>query len=182
MKRDRKGRGYRMWLSVVGLSLLWSFASQGADNVLFRGALIAEPCVIPPGEETLQLDFGTVIDWYLYLNQRTHGQLFELHLAECDLSLGETVQVTFSGNENPYLPGLLALDSRSQASGIAIGMETPGGKPLPLGQAGQKYRLIKGSNRIVFRAYVRGEPQAIAKQTIRLGPFSAIATFSLEYE
>ncbi|MBU9828527.1 type 1 fimbrial protein [Rahnella sp. FC061912-K] len=182
MRRNRKGYRRARWLGIAGLALLPSFASLGADNVLFHGALVAEPCVIPPGEETLQLDFGTVIDKYLYLNQRTQGQQFELHLTECDLSLGSTVRVTFSGNENPHLPGLLALDGTSQASGIAIGMETPQGKPLPLNQVGQKYSLAKDNNLIAFNAYVQGEPEAIANETIERGPFSAVATFSLEYE
>ncbi|HDG9775442.1 TPA: type 1 fimbrial protein [Raoultella planticola] len=171
-----------MWLGIAGLALLPGFAAQGGENVLFHGALVAEPCVIPPGEENLQLDFGTVIDKYLYLNQRTHGQPFELHLTECDLGLGTMVQVTFSGNENPNLPGLLALDGASQASGIAIGMETSEGKSLPLNQTGQKYPLVKGNNRIAFKVYVRGEPGAIANETIERGPFSAVATFRLEYE
>jgi type 1 fimbria pilin len=182
MKRDRNGGGYGIPLGLAGLFLLWSLGAQGADNVRFHGALVAEPCVIAPGEENLLLDFGTVIDKYLYLNQRTHGQLFELHLRECDLSLGTTVRVTFSGNENPRLPGLLAIDGASQASGIAIGMETPEGKPLPLNQTGQKYPLAKGSTLIAFKAYVQGEAEAIARKTIERGPFSAVATFSLEYE
>ncbi|OCJ45488.1 fimbrial protein [Serratia fonticola] len=182
MKRELKASRYGMWLGIVGLSLLSSFAALGAKNVRFHGALVEQPCVIPPGEENLQLDFGTVVDKYLYLNQRTHGKLFELHLTECDLSLGNTVQVTFSGNESPSLPGLLALDAASQARGIAIGMETPKGEPLLLNLAGQEYPLVKGSNLIAFKAYVQGEPEAIAKATIERGPFSAVATFRLEYE
>jgi type 1 fimbria pilin len=174
----------RYWLNtaLAGVALLLSSLAMGEDNVRFHGALVAEPCVIPPGEENIQLDFGTVIDKYLYLNQRTHGQQFALHLVECDLSLGTTVRVRFSGNENPHLPGLLALAGGSQANGIAIGMETPEGKPLPLNQTGQKYPLGKGDNLLTFKAYVQGEPEAIAKETIERGPFSAVATFSLEYE
>ncbi|VEI61921.1 Fimbria A protein precursor [Serratia fonticola] len=182
MKREVQGGRYGKVLAMAGLTLLASFAAVGADNVRFHGALVAEPCVIPPGEESLQLDFGTVIDKYLYLNQRTHGQEFVLHLTECDLSIGTTVQVMFSGTENPNLPGLLALDGASQASGIGIGMETPEGNPLPLNLAGQKYPLTKDSNLIAFKAYVQGEPEAIAHETIERGPFSAVATFSLEYE
>lgn len=182
MKCSRKCSWYKVRLGAVGLSLLSSFTVLGEDNVHFRGALVAEPCVIPPGEESLQLDFGTVIDKYLYLNQRTQGQPLEIHLAACDLSLANTLRVTFSGNENLQLPGLLALDAASQANGIAIGLETPEGKPLPLNKTGQKYPLAAGSNRIAFKAYVQGEPEAIAQQTIERGHFSAVATFRLEYE
>ncbi len=169
-----------MWL--FGALLLPVFMAQGADNISFHGELVAEPCRIQPGEENIPLDFGTVIDTYLYLNQRTHGQQFELHLTECDLSLANTVRITFSGNESINLPGLLALDASSQATGIAIGMETVAGKPLPLNLAGQKYPLAKDSTLIIFKAYVKGEPQAVTNQSIKRGPFSAVATLSLEYE
>lgn len=175
--------GRKMYLNAVlsaGL-LVFSCAVQ-ADNVRLHGALVAEPCVIAPGDENVRLDFGTVIDKYLYANERTHGQTFEIHLTECDLSLGKTVKVTFSGTENPSLKGLLAIDGGSRASGIAIGMETQAGQPLPLNKIGDGYRLISGSNTLTVLAYVQGEPEAIALRTIERGPFSAIATFSLEYE
>ncbi|CNC53383.1 exported pilin protein [Yersinia intermedia] len=180
----RNYRPDKRWLSrgLVGAMLFLSVTTHGADNVRFHGELVAEPCVIPPGEENIQLNFGTVIDQYLYLNQRTHGQQFELHLTECDLSVANSVRVTFSGKENLNLPGLLALDAASQATGIAIGMETLAGKLLPLNLAGQKYPLAKDSNLITFKVYVKGEPQAITHQSIKHGPFSAVATLSLEYE
>lgn len=179
MKRELKRGGYGLW---VGILLLGSFTAQGADNLNFHGALVAEPCVIPPGKENLQLEFGTVVDKYLYLNQRTQGQRFELHLADCDLSLGASVKVTFSGDENRSLPGLLALATGSQASGIAIGMETAEGDAIALNKTGPKNLLIKDDNVVVFKAYVQGEPEAIANKTIARGPFSAVATFNLEYE
>lgn len=180
MRRDNGGFGARC--GVLLGALLFSLLAQGADNMRFHGALVAEPCVIPPGEESIRLDFGTVIDKYLYLNQRTHGQSFQLHLTECDISLGNTLKVTFSGMENPALPGMLALDGASQASGIAIGLESAEGKALPLNKSGQGYLLLSGDNVIELKAFVQGEPAALASQSIEKGPFGAVATFSLEYE
>ncbi|MGC2909178.1 fimbrial protein [Serratia marcescens] len=162
--------------------LLCSVPAGAADNMRLHGALVAEPCVIPPGDETVVLDFDTVIDKYLYLNTRTPGQTFELHLAQCDLSLGKTVRVTFSGAESTGLPGLLALNGASQASGIAIGMETQQGEPLKVNQQGKAQTLVSGANTLTARAYVQGEPEALKHKTIERGPFSAVATFSLEYE
>jgi type 1 fimbria pilin len=166
------------------IGLLWVVIqpSLAADNMRFHGALVAEPCIIPPGDEKILLDFGTVIDKYLYLNTRTNSQPFEIRLTECDLSLGKTVKVTFSGKENLNLPGLLALEAGSQANGIGIGMETEDGTPLLLNKQGPGYKLVSGANTLTIRAYVKGEPKAIADQTIERGPFNAIATFSLEYE
>lgn len=157
------------------------FAAED-KNVHLYGTLVAEPCVIPPGEEEIELDFGTVIDKSLYLNNRTSGQPFSIHLTECDLSLGNTVKVTFNGNENSNLPGLLALDDGSSASGVGIGLETQEGKTLPLKSASEKLELSEGSYMINLQAYVQGEPEAIKNRSIELGTFSAVATFSLEYE
>ncbi|MFJ4235940.1 fimbrial protein [Serratia nevei] len=166
---------------ITGLLLGLSALPAGAvDNMKFIGALVAEPCVIPPGQETVALDFGSVVDKYLYLNQRTPGTSFDITLADCDLSLGKTVRITLSGTESLALPGLLA--PASQAGGIAIGLETPAGKAVPLNRPGDKFSLASGANGIRLQAYVRGEPEAIANKTIGRGAFSAVATFSLEYE
>jgi len=152
------------------------------NNVRLHGALVADPCVIPPSNEEITLDFGTIIDKYLYLNTRTLGQAFEIHLEECDLTLGKMVSVSFTGTESSALPGLLALDGSSGATGIAIGLETPSAQPLPLNQASNKSLLQEGSNSIALKAYVQGEPDALKEQSIERGPFSAVATFNLEYE
>lgn len=171
-----------MYNTLIGLMLILSQPALAADNMRFHGALVAEPCIIPPGDEKITLDFGTVIDKYLYLNTRTNSQPFDIRLTECDLSLGKTVKVTFSGKENPMLPGLLELEAGSQANGIGIGMETQEGTPLPLNKPGPGFGLVSGANTLTLRAYVQGEPKAITDQTIERGPFNAIATFSLEYE
>ncbi|CAI1889829.1 MULTISPECIES: fimbrial protein [Serratia] len=181
-QKYRGAIGLTGWLMLTGALVLLSQGVTAADNMRFHGALVAEPCVIPPGEERIALDFDTVIDKTLYINTRTLGQPFTLHLAQCDLSLGKTVKVTFSGEENARLPGLLAVAPGSLAAGIAIGMETEQGQPLPINKAGASNVLTSGDNRLTLLAYVQGEPEAIKNQTIERGPFSAVATFSLEYE
>ncbi|HAT5000114.1 type 1 fimbrial protein [Serratia marcescens] len=173
---------YLMAATLLLAQMAAAHSVQAANNVRLHGALVAEPCVIPPGEEEIELDFGTIIDKYLYLNTRTLGQTFEIHLAECDISLGKTVAVTLLGTESLALPGLLALNAGSQAKGIAIGLETPEGKAVPINKPGDKYSLQSGGNIIALRAYVRGEPQAIERKTIGYGVFGAVATFSLEYD
>ncbi|EQC2551421.1 fimbrial protein [Enterobacter sichuanensis] len=148
----------------------------------YTGSLVAEPCVIEPGYEDIALDFGTVIDKYLYLNTRTQSKPFEIRLAECDLSIGKTVSVTFRGTESVELTGLLAVDSSSEAKGIAIGLETTEARPLAFNKESDKFALQAGKSRIALKAYVQGEPTAIRDRNITLGSFSAVATFRLEYE
>ena len=184
MKRNKGDRAVRMGGLVPLLAALTAgpVLSAEENNVRLYGVLVAEACVIPPGDEEIHLDFGTVIDKYLYLNGRTLGQPFSIHLVECDVSLGKTVKVTFIGTENPALPGLLAIDGGSGASGIAIGLETPQAKPLPLNQASDNFPLQDGNSTIALKAYVRGEPRAITDKSIARGAFTATVTFSLEYE
>ncbi len=155
---------------------------MAADNMLFHGALVAEPCTLKPGDEDIRLDFGTVIDKYLYANGRTPTKPFTLTLQDCDLSLGQTVKITFSGNKSLELPDLLALDGGSQASGIALGLETAEGKPVALNKPSQEMTLASGSTSLALQVYVQGEPTAFAQKSIGLGAFSAVATFGLEYE
>lgn len=154
----------------------------GENNVHLYGTLVTEPCVIAPGKEEIVLDFGTVIDRYLYLHTRTIAQPFSIHLAECDLSLVKTMKVTFIGPENPAMKGLLAIDSSSSAGGIAIGLETKEGKSLALNRGSYVHTLQAGETVVSLKAYVQAEPDAITNRSIKRGTFSATTTFSLEYE
>ncbi|RYM60458.1 exotoxin [Serratia proteamaculans] len=157
-------------------------AAAASNNLKLHGALVAEPCTLQPGDESIELDFGTLVDKYLYKNQRTHSKTIQLRLADCDTSLGKTVKVSFGGAESVALPGLLALDVGSQAQGVAVGFETPQGQPLPLNRWSQDSTLTSGNNIVAMQAYVQAEPAAIANKTLQLGTFSAVATFALYYE
>lgn len=159
-----------------------SLAVHAEDNMYFHGTLVDEPCMISAEDAIIPLDFGTVIDKELYNNTRTSGLPFTVHLSECDLSIGKTVKIMFNGIENTKIKGLLAIDPSSQASGIAIGIETEEGKLLPINKVSEKYVLENGSNAINMSAYLQGEPDAIKHHAIERGPFNAVARFSLEYE
>ena len=104
-----------------------------------------------------------------------------IQLAECDLSLGQSLTLTFVGSENGSLPGYLALGAGSQARGVAIGLESME-EALPLNQRGEKISLVSGNNQIRLQAYIRGEPLALQHRTIVRGDFSSVVTFNLEYE
>ncbi len=166
-------------LSILILNVFWAIPVLAADNMRFHGALVAEPCTIRPGDDAIILNFGTVVDKYLYSNQRTLGKQFQIHLVDCDISLGTTANIIFTGNDSVNLPGLLAVDSSDM--GIAIGLETLAGKPLYLNQSSDDIALDTGNNIITLKAYVRGEPEAISQRTIKRGEFNAVATFNLQY-
>lgn len=163
---------------LTGLSGL----SHAVDNVRFKGALVAEPCTLRAADENITVDFGSIVEKYLYLNGRTLGEPLVLHLDDCDISLGNMVKLTFSGIENTRLNGLLAISGASQTQGIAIGIETLQGNLVSLNTGRYNQRLIAGNNTLSLRAYVQGEPDAISQKSIHPGSFTASATFLLEYE
>lgn len=168
-------------LPIVLASTIISMPVIADDNVRFHGALVIDPCVVSP--ESIELDFGTTVDKYLYLNTRTNVKPFEISLEECDVSLGKTVSVKFTGTENINLPGLLAIDAaNSSAAGIAIGIVDQEGKVIQLNKVSNAHSLSAGFNAISLGAFLQAEPEAIASHSIGRGSFNAVITFSLIYE
>lgn len=174
----------RVFIS-IGCLLLTLTGTKGmaaSDNLHFHGILVDEPCTIHPGDETVELPFGNIPDKNLYAYQRTPSKAFRIRLSECDTSIGKRVTVLFAGDENPFISGALAISSGSQAAGIAVGLENADGSPLAVNQESAQIALNDGLTLLNFQAFVQGEPDALANKTIKRGPFSAIATFHLNYD
>lgn len=164
------------------LIIFFSCLSFSDTKVNFDGVLIEDACDILPGDDNIELNFGTIIDKYLYLNTRSWSQPFSIHLINCDLSVGKEVKVSFMGVEDKHLPKLLALDDSSQAKGVGIAINDATGNLLAINSGVYSKPLKKGNDVLDFSAYVQGEPQALANKNLVLGEFTATATFKLEYE
>lgn len=175
---------HKKW-SCAWLALLMNFGlpdkGSAADNLSFKGNLVEEACTIRPGDDAITLELWDVTSKHLYLNTRTQGKGFRVHLENCDTTIGDSVTLLLSGTENTKLPGLFALDGGSGATGIGLGIETPGNKPLPVNTVSDKQVLSTGSNVIELKAYVQGEPDAIRDQTIGHGRYTVTSTFTLDY-
>lgn len=153
------------------------------DNLKFDGELVRLPCVISSGDDDIPLNFGNIVDKYLYINERTLGQSITIHLINCDTSLANFVHISFSGIENNALPGYLKVNSGSATPGFAIGIEGDNEGVIGINQPSQiKLNLEDGNMEVNFNAFVRGEPQAIVNRTISRGAFNAILNFNLNYE
>lgn len=166
---------------------LFSTAVQSAGrfidtNVRIHGTLVAEPCNLVMEDTSLIIDFGTIIDRYLYINNRTHPQEFRIHLYNCELIAGQGVRVGFIGAENPNLPGFLALDSSSSATHIGVGLQDGKGNFLPINKQTPYYPLRDGFNTLIFNGYVEAERNAIQDKNVGLGAFTATAVFVLDYD
>ncbi len=158
------------------------FADSTAPPLTVKVNILTEPCVIPPGEENISLDFGTVVSKYLYDYARTKSEPFYIHLTQCDTNIAGTVKVTFEGTEDATLPGMLALSAESTAQGVGIGFESPDGIQQKLNQSGPVHVLNNGDNRIDMSAFVQAEPDALQNKKIQEGAFTATAIFKLDYE
>ncbi|GAB1437331.1 fimbrial protein [Providencia sp.] len=153
-----------------------------SNNLRITGNLVEEPCTILPGDESIVMDFFDTPEKNFYAYGETQSKEFVIKLADCDTSIGKWVEVTFSGTPSAALPGFLALSTGSVASGFAVGLQSADKSPLKLEDKGAKINLQDGANQLRFYAYLKGEPDAIANKSIKVGPYSAVATFKLDYE
>lgn len=181
MRHERVHKGW----SCAGLAVLLAFGvvpgGQAADNLRFKGNLVSQACTIRPGDEAITLELWDVAAKHLYINTRTVGKAFRLHLDDCDTTISNGVTIMFGGTENRALPGLFAMDGGSGASGIGLGIETPSSKLLPVNTVSDEQVLTNGNNVIDLKAYVQGEPNAIRDQTIGPGAYTVTSIFTLDY-
>lgn len=166
---------------ILLLGMLIIGPSQALEkNLQISGKLVTEPCTLDVNNNTQTIDFGTVIEKGLYKDVRSPGVPLTISLTECDINLGKTVNLTLAGAESKPLPGYL-IATGSGSAGVAIGIETPEGKNLPINKSMTGFALNDGTTDIVLQAYVQAEPDAIKNQSLVPGAFSATATIDAEY-
>ncbi|HEK1094870.1 TPA: type 1 fimbrial protein [Proteus mirabilis] len=151
-------------------------------NIRIHGFLVADPCNLVMEDTSLVVDFGTIIDKYLYINNRTHPKEFKIRLSDCVLAPDQGVRIGFIGTENSNLPGFLALDSGSSANHIGVGIQDDRGNFLPINKLASYYPLHNGFNTLTFSSYIEAEYNAIVEKKIGLGTFTATAVFILDYD
>lgn len=153
-------------------------AGLPGQNLWLHGSLVAEACVIAPGNETVELSFGTIVVKYLDLNQRTPGVPFKLVLQNCAPDIVRSVTVKFSGNadaQGPLIPDSPAL------SWPLIRIEQANGDKVEINGAGATHELQKGVSEISLQARGQGKAEALKNNSIRRGEFTASSTFELTY-
>lgn len=170
---------------------LWCFSifpslaqAANSNDIQYSGTLIALPCTVDPIYENFGVDFGGNINAKdLIDGQRRYSKediLF--HLTDCDTSLGSTISAKFSG-VSTTANGLLNVDASSEASGIAVGLETPSGRPLPINgtQVAPVMPITPGEMTIRVRSYLQAvEGATVVSMTP--GFFTATLTYTLVYE
>lgn len=180
-RRGRKLAPVVMVLFLLAASPITSVLASN-NNLHIKGHLVREPCSLDTNFEA-SVDFGTVIKKGLYQYGRTNSKPLTILLKECDIAIGNKAVLTFTGQQAPGLEGYLAVSG--QASGIGIGMALTDANNnqnlLPINHSSPAFELTKGDNRFTLDTWVEGAPEAIKKQTIIAGDFTAVATFAVSY-
>lgn len=107
--------------------MLWAVCNTlpaATPNVHYSGKLVAGACNLVVDNDTMAtVDFHTIGSDNFDASGQTTPVPFKLSLQDCKTALANGVLVTFQGVEDSTLPGLLALEPSSEASGFAIGVE-----------------------------------------------------------
>lgn len=177
-----------IYLSVCCLFLFGSnqaiadITHSNMGSYSFRGNVVVTPCQIAPGSEKVPVDFKQVSVKELYSTGKSKPLLFSIHLTNCNTSVFNAVTVTFNGIENINLPDHLAINDKSEASGIGIGLLNLNETPIELNVPSLVQNLNDNNTELQFKAYVEAEPEARSNQTITYGQFYSTAYYTLNYQ
>jgi len=169
-------------LIIALLFFVFSMPLKANSDVSFSGTLVEEPCLLDPNDSAFELDMGTVIAKMLYSHTRMPGKPFSLHLLECDLSLGNTISITFLGTEDLEQPGLIALGAGSTAKGVALGIETPQNILIPVNKPSVAQPLQEGANTLSLQYFISASKSSLENKLIKPGTVNYVMPFALEYE
>lgn len=162
------------WVACALMAL--SFTAMSDTDLQFKGVLISDPCIVDTDSEEQVVEMGTIAAKTFINHQRSAPKNFKILLKECDLSLGNTVSVTFDGKEDNDQPGTFAVTG--DASGIAIALEEIDGKSIKPGAELRPVQLEQGETVLNYVAYVQGTDFSKVKE----GAFESKAVFFLEYD
>lgn len=157
-------------------------SAHAAENVRFHGTLIADPCQLELESEHILVDMGHIDDRFLFDHQRSLNTPFYLKVTACDLSVAQTLYISFKGTASTELEGLLAVNIGGKKSGIAIGLQNAKNEAIPLDKKTKISELISGYNEILLGAYIQAEPSAVATRKVEYGYYQATTTFLLDYQ
>lgn len=166
-------------LSVLSLAAVITFFSGTAQTELtanISGNIVEQGCDLEEASGDIQVNFGKVVNQYLYQNTRTPAMPFVLNLVNC--KEGTPVELRFSGTASTALPGMLDAGK----AGLVIGLETSRGGAIPINAKVGAFVMKEGNNPIALQAYLQASPAAVQTRSIRPGEFYATATFTVQYE
>jgi P pilus assembly protein, pilin FimA len=163
-------------IALCMLALTNSSRVLADTDVQFKGTLISEPCEVATNSVDQTVPMGTIAVATFLHQSRSSPKNFSIRLTGCDLSLGNTVAVTFSGTEDSAQPGTFA--TTGDAKGIAIALEDKNGTSVKPDSPMKAVDLDSGDVQLDYVAYVQAQDYSKVKE----GAFESKAIFYLKYE
>ncbi|MEA5206349.1 fimbrial protein [Enterobacter mori] len=156
------------------------FCANGfAVDVKVKGTLRAPACTLHPDDRDIDIDLSDIGSRDLYLGT-TVDKEFILRLQQCDFNYLTSVDITFDGTRSLTVPGALAIDAGSNASGFAIVIKDRSLQPIALGNAIRE-PLTAADVNLTFYSNLVIEPDALANNGVVPGAFTASGIFTLTY-
>lgn len=165
-----------MGMAAMGVNAA-EIADQGKGTIKFTGTIIDAPCSINPDSSNQEIDLGQVAAHSLENEGRSTVQPFYINLGNCSLDedKANTVSITFNGSEVDGTD-LLGITGSASGAGVAMGVAT--GERIKLEEKTLVQNLTEGDNVLAFSAWLQGIKDVKAKP----GEFSALTTFSMQYD
>lgn len=166
-------------------------ADAGSGTVTFTGSIIEAACSIAPDSVDQTVELGAVASSQLAENGKSTPRTFQIELQNCDMSfetgtdaegdpiLVKTVSASFTGGISAGDTDQTQLAIIGTASGAGVVIMGPNGEPVKLDgtpSSTPALNLQNGQNILQYAAYLQGNG------TVVPGDFTALATYSLNYE
>lgn len=160
------------------ISLCWLVGNCWAESASFSvyGTLVNGACTLSSEDSEIDVDMHRWSPGSVEVGTRGRAVPFVIHLTDCDPTVASTVTVAFSGIPDAQNSSILALDSSSVASGVAIALSDQNSRDISLTTPTYIWRLVAGANDIPLQAQVE-----VVRQPVVPGNFSATLNFELSY-
>ncbi|HFG1639856.1 TPA: fimbrial protein, partial [Vibrio cholerae] len=154
----------------LSLAMFQSKANASSKDIMMNitANVVGSACTIRQDDENISIQLDDIDKSSLVQSGRISGEMFQIYLEGCDVSISDGVRITFSGNAIGVNNELLALDGSSTAKGFAIGFEQDG-KLLPINKPSSEISLNSGTNILNFNTYIQMLPSG--ETELRAGSF-----------
>lgn len=174
----------RQGLKFGGALLLAALASSaeadlGLTNMQLTVTVVANSCIVSQDSVNKTVDLGSwASKQFIGVQKSPEATPFQINLESC-AAAATGVQVTFSGTQDSTDNTMLALNSDSTATNLAVEILDKDRNQIPLGQASEIYPLTANASSaslMFYGQYVR------TGAAVTPGSANADATFTLSYQ
>ena len=164
---------------VMGLASFANAATPGTGNpgtVRFIGEIVSGACGIDANSLDQTVSLGQVpSNQFRAVGDRSTPTKFDIILTDCDTSTQQNARFTFSGVQDPAVPGLLATTGLAQNVGIRL--QASAGEMLDNGKEQVAPVVLQnGNNTVTFAAMYEA-----TAATVTTGEADSVANFTVAY-